>query len=161
MTRRPGLLIRLVRHLIATIEMILRWLVVNHHLPETRTRKIDVRYGEDPKHRLDIIVPWGGGPLPLLVYVHGGGWVAGDKRNFLGFTSALATAGAVVFSINYRWVPEVGFAEQVRDVVQALEFPQGGKTSRHRYQSHAGELATRRGSSPNPWSHPCHRKRSS
>ena len=42
----------------------------------------DVRYCDrDERQKMDIIIPdEGDGPFPLIVFVHGGGWVSGDKR---------------------------------------------------------------------------------
>ena len=44
----------------------------------------DVPYRDDPaahpeKHRLDLFLPAGEGPWPVLVFVHGGGWTRGDR----------------------------------------------------------------------------------
>lgn len=48
---------------------------------------------------------------PLLVFVHGGGFVTGDKRDFLEQMEPYARAGYVVASINYRLTPGGGTAD--------------------------------------------------
>ncbi|MFG3756192.1 hypothetical protein ACGE32_28090, partial [Klebsiella pneumoniae] len=42
----------------------------------------DIKYGSAERHRLDVFTPEtvGGGPRPVLIFVHGGGFVAGDKH---------------------------------------------------------------------------------
>ena len=47
--------------------------------PEVEVHR-DVAYGPDPRHRLDVFVPAAGADrAPVLVFVHGGGFVMGDK----------------------------------------------------------------------------------
>ncbi|MEM7586945.1 MAG: alpha/beta hydrolase [Acidobacteriota bacterium] len=83
--------------------------------------------GADPvKHRLDLFLPDGQG-WPVLIFVHGGGWTAGDKalraggadvyRNIGRFYASQGIGTAV---INYRLQPKVTWREQVDDVAQAI-----------------------------------------
>lgn len=60
--------------------------------------------------------------MPVVVYVHGGGWAAGDKRGGPGAveTPALVNAGFAVFSINYRLAPEFLFPAMIEDVKCAI-----------------------------------------
>jgi acetyl esterase/lipase len=69
--------------------------------------RIDLPYleGGDPLQRLDLFRPPGAGcePLPVVVWVHGGGWSIGDKRNQMDPKLALwHEAGWAVASVNYR-----------------------------------------------------------
>jgi acetyl esterase/lipase len=66
----------------------------------------DVAYGPDPKQKLDIYLPQGSGPFPVLLYIHGGGWYEGDKVHDAGEPAAFLKAGAAFVSINYRLVPD-------------------------------------------------------
>lgn len=65
---------------------------------------------------------------PLVVYVHGGGWVGGTSRNagtfedWPGTLAALAAHGYVVASINYRLASEAKFPAPEQDVKAALRF---------------------------------------
>ena len=54
--------------------------------------------------RLDLYRPMApsAAPRPAVVFVHGGGWAAGDKRDFDGAAQALAQQGYVALSVNYR-----------------------------------------------------------
>lgn len=60
--------------------------------------------------------------LPLVVFIHGGGWVSGDKRNGLVdyYGSDLIAHGMAVASINYRLAPGSTYPTQGRDVACAL-----------------------------------------
>lgn len=46
--------------------------------PRTLT---DIAYGPREAHRLDLYLPGGEGPHPLVIYIHGGGWWSGSKSN--------------------------------------------------------------------------------
>ena len=61
-------------------------------------------------------------PAPVVVYVHGGGWAAGDKRNgpTAAETTALMQNGFAVFSVNYRLAPEFLFPAMIQDVKCAI-----------------------------------------
>ncbi len=80
-------------------------------------------YGDHRRHRLDIHRPAddGDGPRPVFVYVHGGGWVVGNKRQQgLLTVYELARAGWVCVSINYRLSPAATFPDHLVDVKRAL-----------------------------------------
>ncbi len=60
------------------------------------------------------------GPLPALVYYHGGGWVLGDIETVDNLCRRLANAsGCVVVSVDYRLSPEVKFPTPLDDCFQA------------------------------------------
>ncbi len=92
---------------------------------------IDLPYrqdaGSDPvKHRLDFFLPEGEG-WPMLVFVHGGGWTAGDKSLKAGGADVYSNIGRFYAAqgfgtavINYRLQPEVSWREQVDDVARAV-----------------------------------------
>jgi len=63
-------------------------------------------------------------PLPVTVYIHGGGWTGGDKRAGEGIVDArvLLTHGFVVVSINYRLAPTYRFPAQIEDVKCAIRY---------------------------------------
>ena len=62
----------------------------------------NVAYGEDPKQVLDFWKAESSQPTPLLFFIHGGGWMGGDKSR-VGVNPYLA-AGVSVVSIEYRFV---------------------------------------------------------
>jgi len=78
---------------------------------------------------LDVYTPTkAGGPKPLVVYVHGGGWMGGTSRNAAAFAdfpavlADLAARGYVVASVNYRLAGEARFPAAIDDVRAAVRF---------------------------------------
>jgi acetyl esterase/lipase len=68
---------------------------------------------------MDVFVPRGAAvhPLPLAIFVHGGGLTGGDKGYVNPtFLNVLATAGFAVASLNYRLAPHDTFPAQIQDV---------------------------------------------
>jgi acetyl esterase len=71
----------------------------------------------------DADIPDGPGPFPAAVLVHGGGWVAGDKRQYITYIfQPLSDAGFAWFSINYRLAPQFHFPAPADDIAQAIRF---------------------------------------
>ncbi|MFM5953176.1 MAG: alpha/beta hydrolase fold domain-containing protein [Novosphingobium sp.] len=77
---------------------------------------------------VDIYVPAGNGPHPLVLYIHGGGWVGGHTRHsgaladFPKVLAALAAEGFTVASLEYRLSAEAKFPAQLQDAKAALRF---------------------------------------
>jgi acetyl esterase/lipase len=69
---------------------------------------------------MDIYFPASGGPWPTVVYVHGGSWMRGDKREALMFAGILISQGYLVVSINYRLYPPARFPAMIEDVKCAV-----------------------------------------
>ena len=64
-----------------------------------------------------------GGPLPVVVYLHGGGWVLGSTRGYDALCGFVADAvGAVVVSVDYRLAPEHPAPQGVHDAVDAVRW---------------------------------------
>lgn len=85
----------------------------------------NVAYGPDPAQRFDVYLPAAPAtsrPMPVVFYVHGGGWANGDKTN-PGMENKLTywlPKGYAVVSSNYRMVPVADPLEQARDVARAV-----------------------------------------
>ena len=74
----------------------------------------------DPKRlSLDLYLRDGLRDAPVALYVHGGGWVRGDKGRALFKPAALVPKGYLFASMNYRFRPEASLAEMARDVAAA------------------------------------------
>lgn len=84
---------------------------------------VDIPYIDDGEkgHLLDIYYPEGTKtPLPVIIDIHGGGWMYGYKEINKYFCLKLASKGFCVASINYRLAGDVLFDDQIRDIFAAL-----------------------------------------
>jgi acetyl esterase/lipase len=82
----------------------------------------NIRYA-DPAHErhvLDIYAPDDAKNLPVLFWIHGGGWQTGDKTDVQLKPRVFAERGLVFVSTNYRLLPEVEMGELIRDVAKSL-----------------------------------------
>jgi acetyl esterase len=102
-----------------------RKLIFNREPPPVADFVPDCAYGPDPGQRLDIIVPPGTAPFPVLVFFHGGGWVVGDKASYTRICKSLAMQGYLVVNVNYRLAPRYRCPDQIRDVAAALGWVTG------------------------------------
>ncbi len=89
----------------------------------------DIPYGDAPgrANLLDLYLPEHQPPstlptkaLPLIVWIHGGGWSAGDKANCPAVSAV--SHGFAVASINYRLTQQAKFPAQVQDCKGAIRF---------------------------------------
>ena len=73
------------------------------------------------RNRLDLYLPEKAArPLPVIVYVHGGGWTRGDKTNGPAFP--FAAKGYAVASINHRFSQHAIFPAQIHDCKAAIRW---------------------------------------
>jgi len=90
----------------------------------------DLAYGPDPRHRLDLFAPRSapaGSGLPVLVFVHGGGFTAGERRlpdtpYFDNVAIWAVRHGMVGVSITYRLAPAHPWPAGAQDVGLALRW---------------------------------------
>jgi acetyl esterase/lipase len=84
--------------------------------------KRDVPYAEPPLERqvLDIYAPKDAKNLPVVFWIHGGGWQTGDKSLVQEKPKMFVDRGFVFVSTNYRLLPKVEMETIFRDVAKAL-----------------------------------------
>src|SRR5690348_2551926 len=75
----------------------------------------DVPYGKHPRQVLDFYPAKSDKPTPVVFYIHGGGWQAGDKKTS---PKAFNDKGISVVAINYRYVKN-GVEDKVEPPVKA------------------------------------------
>ncbi|HEU4927156.1 MAG TPA: alpha/beta hydrolase [Vicinamibacterales bacterium] len=81
----------------------------------------DVPYGTSHARQvLDVYAPAGAKGLPVVFWIHGGGWQSGDKSIVALKPKAFMDAGFVFVSINHRLLPAVDMDAITRDVASAL-----------------------------------------
>ena len=91
--------------------------------PEQPTpTKSDVPYGADTRNVLDFWDASGDGPRPLLIYIHGGGWLTGDKSKKGPAFQPFLDRGISIAAINYRLTPENPLPAPVHDAARAIQF---------------------------------------
>ena len=83
----------------------------------------DVSFGDDPRQKLDVYGPADGKPgAPVALFVYGGGWNSGSRREYQWAGKMLAAQGFVTIVADYRLTPEVTFPGFVEDVAAAVRW---------------------------------------
>jgi acetyl esterase/lipase len=89
----------------------------------------NIKYNDDnhPKHLLDIYLPSDAeGKIPLVVFIHGGGWLSNDKYADMGYmkktVAEIVKNGFALASIDYRFSTEAVFPAQIQDCNRAISF---------------------------------------
>ena len=71
---------------------------------------------------LDIYAPAGAKNLPVVFWIHGGGWQTGDKSDIQIKPKVFMEKGFVFVSTNYRLLPHVDMATIIRDIAQSIHW---------------------------------------
>lgn len=102
------------------------------HVPPGVISRANISYGPGPDDRFDINLPPGEhtAPVPAIVWVHGGAWIAGTKEGVANYLKALAGSGFATIALEYSTGFGTTYPTPVRQVNDAL-----GYLSRH-----SGEL---------------------
>jgi acetyl esterase/lipase len=86
--------------------------------------KRDIPYANpaDQRQVLDVYSPHSAKNLPVVFWIHGGGWQTGDKADVQIKPKAFADKGFVFVSTNYRLLPSVDMATIVRDIAKSIRW---------------------------------------
>ncbi|PWK23831.1 acetyl esterase/lipase [Arcicella aurantiaca] len=102
---------------------------IHARLPKATIIHGNVAYNNDTlkKHLLDIYLPAETkGKLPLVVFIHGGGWIGNDKYADMGYmpntVAAMLENGMAVASIDYRFATQAVFPAILQDCNKAVSF---------------------------------------
>jgi Carboxylesterase family len=126
----------------------------------TYTKIADLNYANDTliSHRLDLYIPDGAtAPLPVIVWIHGGGWAIGSKELMTdAYQLRYPRNGYALVSINYRLsgqaifrhrftIPKLrfdGFAPMPRSIISTRRVSACGEVRQTDISSHCSELPT-------------------
>src|SRR5438093_7908996 len=86
--------------------------------------KRDIPYVEpaDPRRRVDVYAPEGARNLPVVFWIHGGGWQTGDRTNVQVKPQAFVDKGLVFVSTGYRLLTNVDMVTIFRDIAKSVRY---------------------------------------
>jgi acetyl esterase/lipase len=77
---------------------------------------------DEGKHKLDLYIPSGKTNAPVLVFLHGGNWMTGDRSLYTALGNRLARAGIAVAIPSYRLMPRNPHPAQMEDAAAAFDW---------------------------------------
>ena len=80
----------------------------------------DISYGELPEQMLDLYLPADTEPTACVIFIHGGSWQFGNRKEYAFVGQSLARQGIATLVVGYRLFPQVKYPEFVCDVARAL-----------------------------------------
>lgn len=80
----------------------------------------DLAYGTSARETMDLVLPKGAGPHPVLLYIHGGYWMSRSKVDQTFIARAYADAGIAFVLIEYDLIPDVRMGDIVRQCRDAV-----------------------------------------
>lgn len=113
-------------------------------LPAGVEAKLDLAYADtdNPRQKLDLYLPRerkSEKPLPVIVFIHGGGWKAGDKSTGIGQVGRFVASGEYAgVSVGYRLTNEAVWPAQIHDCKAAIRWV---KAHAAEYGLDAGKVA--------------------
>ncbi|RLL48939.1 alpha/beta hydrolase [Acinetobacter cumulans] len=100
---------------------------IDRHAPQHIKVYNNIPYMQTPELGLDLyqsahVAQFA--PRPVIVWIHGGGWISGDKEHARGYFKRLADAGYNVVSVQYQFAPEAVYPAQLHQINQAVGYIQ-------------------------------------
>ena len=89
-----------------------------------------IYHSQYAQNTYDLFVPKNTENPPLILWIHGGAFVAGDKSGTENWGMMLASKGYAVASMNYCWSPEASYPVQIKQIAEALSAIMNDETSR-------------------------------
>lgn len=90
------------------------------HVPPDIESTLDLAYGPGEVEAFDLFRATGASDQPVIVWVHGGAWVAGSKAGVRNYLRVLAGQGYTTISVEYSTGYGTTYPEPVRQVNAAL-----------------------------------------
>lgn len=92
-------------------------------LPKELEIEKNVRYGDKREELLDCIYPSKDkGKQPLMIYIHGGGWLSGIKDMRRYYCYEWAKNGYFVANLDYTYAPSMQFPGQIQQLLNAIDY---------------------------------------
>lgn len=82
---------------------------------------VEYKYGPHERHVVDIALPRNaeGSARGLILYIHGGAWIGGDKSGYSNEIKKAATKGYVAAAMNYRYISDTVHSDDIMDDITA------------------------------------------
>lgn len=137
------LAIRVWRGFLASVLTLLPVLTFGQDKPASRTAEVEKRFAEtvefrfdqpyagntNPKQMVDVYLPKqrvDERPLPVVVYIHGGGWSGGDRKGYVAQAASLVSTGKyAAVAVGYRLSGEAKWPSQIHDCKAAIRWIRG------------------------------------
>src|SRR6516225_7304261 len=111
---------------ISTMNHVFHLLIAVAFLSEAQAQDVkrNIPYAEPAQERqvLDVYSPPNAKNLPVVFWIHGGGWQTGDKTSVQLKPQVFMDKGFVFVSTNYRLLPSVDMATIVRDIAKSIRW---------------------------------------
>jgi len=112
----------------------------DNEIPTSATTFTDVAYAStSTAQKMDIYLPAGEGPFPVVVFIHGGAFKMGNKEMETANAAVLVSKGYAAVSINYRLSGEAKFPAQIQDCKAAIRFLRANAA---KYKLNADKIAS-------------------
>lgn len=116
----------------------------------TQTYEVDIadveylRHGDKPL-LARLFKPRGSGPFPIMVELHGGAWVRGNRLNGDAANEALAKSGVIVAALDFRVPPEASYPASLADIHYGIRWCKSQAASWNGLPDRVGAMGTSSG----------------
>lgn len=123
--------------------MVPTWTMGQEQTDATIKRNIPYVEKGHERHVLDVYAPKNAKGLPIVFWIHGGGWQAGDKSDVQIKPQSFMSRGFIFVAPNYRLLPHVEMETLIRDVAKAIRWTHdhaaefGGDPKRMLFMGHS------------------------
>ena len=104
------------------------------HIPGCTSQMLTYTSQAGKELTLDVDLPSGKGPFPVVVWVHGGGWTGGDSSAFVEFSQRMTLQGIAGVRINYRLANKADDAtleDALSDVLSSIDWVKANAEKYH------------------------------
>lgn len=103
------------------VEVLARWLLFNRNMPDGFLKTANIEYSKTGK--MDLFRPEKATKnIPVIIYIHGGGWTTGSKETSARQCAIFAREGYLVINMEYRLGPKYKHPAQIEDIANVLRW---------------------------------------